>query len=89
MSKDLCYSSLGKEKEPEEWRKLHVGGIDGISCPHLQVMMTQLLQKNIVNGKTTEGRYGTAARVGLLCTSPTTAFDVARPKWEINTPMDG
>ena len=34
---------LEKERELESWKKLHVGGIDGISCQHLQVMMTNLL----------------------------------------------
>ena len=37
---------LHKEKEPEKLKQLHAGGIDGISCQHLQVMMTQLLQKH-------------------------------------------
>ena len=26
---------LEKEKELENWKQLHVGGIDGISCKHL------------------------------------------------------
>ena len=37
---------LEREKESEEWKHLHVGSIDGISCQHLQVMVTQLLQKH-------------------------------------------
>ena len=37
---------LEKEKEPEAWKDLHLGGIDGISCQHFQVMMAQLLQKH-------------------------------------------
>ena len=35
---------LEKWKEPESLKKLHVGGVDGISCQHLQVMVTNLLQ---------------------------------------------
>ena len=35
-----------KKKESESWKKLHVWGVDGISCQHLQVMMTNLLQKH-------------------------------------------
>ena len=31
-------SSSGEEKE-QSWTQLHVGGIDGISCQHLQVML--------------------------------------------------
>ena len=42
-----------KEKEPESWKKLHVGGIEGIS-QRLQVMMTNLLQKNTGIGRMTE-----------------------------------
>ena len=41
---------LEREKEPESQKNLHVGGIDGISCQHLQVMMTHLLQ-NTGNGR--------------------------------------
>ena len=37
---------LRLEEEKEPWRELHVGGIEGISCQDLQVMMTQLLQKH-------------------------------------------
>ena len=37
---------LEKEKEPESWKNFLVGGIEGISCQHLQVMMTNLLQKH-------------------------------------------
>ena len=36
---------LEKEKELESWQTLHVGGIGGISCQHLQVMMTILKHK--------------------------------------------
>ena len=37
---------LKREKEPEKWKNLHVDGVDGISCQHLQVMVTNLLQKH-------------------------------------------
>ena len=37
---------LEKQKEPQSWKKLHVGGVDGISCQHLQVMMTNVLEKH-------------------------------------------
>ena len=37
---------LETEKEQEDMKQLLVGGIDGISCQHLQVLMTQLLQKH-------------------------------------------
>ena len=35
-----------KKKEPESWKKLHLGGIEGISCQRFQVLMTNLLQKH-------------------------------------------
>ena len=37
---------LEQDKEPEEMKQLQVGGIDDISCQHLQVLMTQMLQKH-------------------------------------------
>ena len=38
---------LDKEKEPESWKQLHLGGTAGITCQHFQVMMTNLLQKTL------------------------------------------
>ena len=35
-----------KEKEHGKLRILHTGGVDGISCRHLQVMMTDVIQKH-------------------------------------------
>ena len=35
---------LEKENETEVWKQLHVEGIDGVGCQHLQVMIT--LQKH-------------------------------------------
>ena len=37
---------LKQDGEPENWKKLHVGGLNGISCQHLQVLATHLLQKH-------------------------------------------
>ena len=39
-------SSSRKRKEPDGWKQLHVGGVDDISCQHLQLMMAQLQQKH-------------------------------------------
>ena len=41
----VFYLRLDKEKEPESWKKLHMGGIDAVSCQHDQLMMTNLLQE--------------------------------------------
>ena len=45
MSKWYARCFLEKEKELEKWKNLHVGGVNGISCEHLQVSTTSLLQK--------------------------------------------
>ena len=41
---------LNKNLTPEPkkgiWKNLHVGGIEGISCQHIQVMMRKLKQKH-------------------------------------------
>ena len=37
---------LEKENEPESWKKWHLGGIEGVNCQILQVMITNLLQKH-------------------------------------------
>ena len=37
---------LEKGKEPEKWNNLRIGGMDGISCQHLQVTTTKLLPKH-------------------------------------------
>ena len=42
----LYCSSPCAGKQPENWKKLHVGGLNGISCPHLVVMATYLLHKH-------------------------------------------
>ena len=38
---------LERDRKPENWKKLHVGRINGISCQHWQMMMTKLLQKKL------------------------------------------
>ena len=37
---------LEKGKEPESWKKLHVGGIEGIRSQHVKVLMNKLPQKH-------------------------------------------
>ena len=44
---------LEKDEEPDGGKQVHVGGIDGISCQHFQ-MMTQPLRKNTGSGMRTE-----------------------------------
>ena len=75
---------LEREKEPEGWKQLHVGGIDGISCQQVQVLMTQLLPKH---WEWQEDRrqirwHGSEKKptVYLASMDIKTAFDVARPK---------
>ena len=35
-----------QKKRLGEWKQMNVGGIEGISCQHLQVMTTQSIQKH-------------------------------------------
>ena len=87
MSK--CYASciflcLEKEKEPGKWNNLQTGGEEGTSCQHLQVMVTNLIQKhwewqeegNLVM------KHGTVVRPTMYMASLDikTAFDEAKPK---------
>ena len=32
---DMYFSTIGKTEELEEWKQMHVCGIDGVSCQHL------------------------------------------------------
>ena len=77
----LC---LKKEKELERWKKLHLGGVDGISCQHLQVMMTNLLQKTLGMAKEERNpmlKHGSVVRPTMYLASLDikTAFDKAKP----------
>ena len=40
----LCDDAHGKEKLPETWMRLHMGGVSNMSCHHLQVLVTNLSQ---------------------------------------------
>ena len=75
---------LEKEQEPESWKKLHVGGIIGISGRHLQVMMTNLLQKRWEwqGDRTPMLRHGSVVRstCNFASMGIKTAFDDARPR---------
>ena len=75
---------LEKEKEPEKWKKLHIGGLDGISCQNVQVMMTSVIQKHWEwqeEGNPVK-KHGTVVRPTLCLASLDikTAFDEARTK---------
>ena len=39
----MHYTLFGAREEPENCKKLHVGGTNGTSCQRLQVLMTNLL----------------------------------------------
>ena len=75
---------LEKEKEPESWKQLHVGGIEGISCQHLQKLLAQLLQKHWEwqedRRKNTRRSSKKRLTIYLASVEIKTAFDVARPK---------
>ena len=50
---------LEREREPKNWKNLHVGGMHGISCQHFQAMVTNLLQKTLGMAGRTESRVET------------------------------
>ena len=81
---------LEREKEPEQWKNLHVGGVDGISCQHLQVIVTNLLQKQgeWQGERNPVLRHGTVVRLTMYLASLDikTAFDEAKPKRLIAAP---
>ena len=66
---------LEKAKEPEKGEHLHIGGVEEISCQHLQVMVTNLLQKQ---WERQEERN--PATMYMACLDIKTAFDEAKPK---------
>ena len=35
-----------EEKEPVEWRRLHVGAERGVNCEHMQALVTNILQRH-------------------------------------------
>ena len=35
-----------EEKEPIEWRSLHVGAERGVNCEHMQALVTNILQRD-------------------------------------------
>ena len=84
MVRGMCYPSLVKQNEPESSKKLHVGGIEGISCQHFQVMMTNLLQKHWEwrEDRRPMIKHGVVKRPTMYLASLDikTAFDVARQK---------
>ena len=75
---------LEKEKEHGKCKNLHVGGVDGISCQHLQVMVTNLPQKHWerLEERNPVMRHGTEVRPTryLAILEIKTAFEVAKPK---------
>ena len=74
---------LEKDREPEETKQVQVGGIDGISCQHLQVLMTQSATKalGIARSRGKNMWHGSARRLTMYASMDIkTALDVARPK---------
>ena len=67
------------------WKPLHVEGIDGISCQHLQVMMTELLQKHWEWQEDKRNNVWFAQQqetptMYIASMDSKTAFDAARPQ---------
>ena len=73
-----------EEGNPEDLKQFHVGGIDGIHCQHLQVMMTNLLQQHWEwqehrDGKSQKGSHGHPT-LYVASKDIKTAFGGAKPK---------
>ena len=75
---------LEKEREPENCNNLHIGGVESISCQHLQVMMANLLQKHWEwqDERNPSLRHGSAVRPTMYLASldMKTAIDETKPK---------
>ena len=70
---------LHDEKEPSEWKKLHVGAERGVNCEHMQVLVTNIWEwqeDRRVDLQPGRYRYHTALMASL---DVKTAFDVAKP----------
>ena len=74
---------LHEQKEPVEWKALHVGAERGINCEHMQALLTNILQRHWgwqedhrIDLQPALYRYNTAFVASL---DVKTAFDVARP----------
>ena len=65
---------LHEEKEPIEWRNLHVGAERGVNCEHMQSLLTNILQRH---WEWQEGRRPNRNQ-GL---DVMTAFHMASPQW--------
>ena len=74
---------LENEKELVKWKVLHVGGMDGTSCQHLQILATNSLQKHWEwqEERIPVMKHCTVARptVYLASLDIKTAFDEAKP----------
>ena len=76
-------SAIRRRKELEIWKQLHVGGLDGVSCHHLQVMtpLQQKLWERQGDRRNTHwhgSENGPAMYIANMDIK--TALDVARPK---------
>ena len=74
---------LHHEKEPSEWKRLHVGAERGVNCERMQALVTNIFQRHWewredrrVDLQPGRFRYNTAFMASL---DVKTAFDVAKP----------
>ena len=79
----ILYHSAPGEGEGAQWKNLHVGGVDGISCQHLKVMVTNLLPKHweLQEERNPLMRHGTVERPTMYLASLDikTAFNDSKP----------
>ena len=74
---------LHEDKEPSEWKRLHVGAERGVNCEHMQALVTNIFQRHWewpedrrADLRPGQIRYNTAF---MASSDVKTAFDVARP----------
>ena len=84
MVRKLRLVTLEEGKKPGKLRILHMGGVIGISCQHLQVLTTDVLQKHweCQEERNPVMKHGTVVRPTMFLVSLDikTAFDEAKPK---------
>ena len=75
---------MEKEKGPETWKRPHLGGVNNISCQHLQVLVINLSQKHLEwqDEVSPMSKHGSVIRPTMFMASLDikSAFDEARPR---------
>ena len=71
---------LHEQKEPSEWRRLHVGAEREVNCEHMQALVTNIFQRH---WEWQEDRHIDLQREGFRCNT------VFMESWGVKTAFDG